>query len=73
MRAVVTAGAPKAIGPYNQGIVVGGLVYTAGQTPLDPATGEMVPGGIAEQTARAGAPRTPARTWRSSPKNRPCR
>ena len=53
MRAVVTAGAPKAIGPYNQGIVVGGLVYTAGQTPLDPATGEMVPGGIAEQTARA--------------------
>ena len=53
MRAVVTAGAPKAIGPYSQGIVVGGLVYTAGQTPLDPATGEMVPGGIAEQTARA--------------------
>jgi len=53
MRSVVTAGAPKAIGPYNQGIVVGGLVYTAGQTPLDPATGEMVPGGIAEQTARA--------------------
>jgi 2-iminobutanoate/2-iminopropanoate deaminase len=53
MREVATAGAPKAIGPYSQGIVVGGLVYTAGQTPLDPATGEMVAGGIAEQTARA--------------------
>jgi 2-iminobutanoate/2-iminopropanoate deaminase len=53
MRAVATPGAPKAIGPYSQGMVVAGLVYTAGQTPLDPATGEMVPGGIAEQTARA--------------------
>jgi len=52
MRAVATGGAPKAIGPYSQGIVVGGLVYTAGQTPLDPTTGEMVAGGIPEQTAR---------------------
>ena len=52
MRAVATGGAPKAIGPYSQGIVIGGLVYTAGQTPLDPATGEMVAGGIPEQTAR---------------------
>ena len=50
---VATAGAPKAIGPYSQGIVVGGLVFTAGQIALDPATGEMVAGGIAEQTARA--------------------
>jgi 2-iminobutanoate/2-iminopropanoate deaminase len=53
MRAVVTSGAPAAIGPYSQGISVGGLVYTAGQTPLDPGTGEMVAGGIPEQTARA--------------------
>jgi 2-iminobutanoate/2-iminopropanoate deaminase len=53
MRVVATPGAPKAIGPYSQGIVAGGLVYTAGQTPLDPATGEMVAGGIPEQTARA--------------------
>ena len=53
MRAVVTGGAPAAIGPYSQGIAVGGLVYTAGQTPLDPSTGEMVAGGIPEQTARA--------------------
>jgi 2-iminobutanoate/2-iminopropanoate deaminase len=53
MREVAAGGAPKAIGPYSQGIVSGGLVFTAGQTPLDPATGEMVPGGIPEQTARA--------------------
>jgi 2-iminobutanoate/2-iminopropanoate deaminase len=53
MREVATAGAPKAIGPYSQAVVVGTLIYTAGQTPLDPATGEMVEGGIAEQTARA--------------------
>lgn len=53
MRPVATDGAPKAIGPYSQGIVLNGLVYTAGQTPLDPATGEMVTGGIPEQTARA--------------------
>jgi 2-iminobutanoate/2-iminopropanoate deaminase len=53
MHAVATEGAPRAIGPYSQGIVTGGLVYTAGQTPLDPATGEMVAGGVPEQTARA--------------------
>jgi 2-iminobutanoate/2-iminopropanoate deaminase len=53
MRLVATEGAPKAIGPYSQGVVINGLVYTAGQTPLDPATGEMVQGGIPEQTARA--------------------
>ena len=53
MQPVATDGAPKAIGPYSQGIVANSLVYTAGQTPLDPATGEMVAGGIPEQTARA--------------------
>jgi 2-iminobutanoate/2-iminopropanoate deaminase len=53
MREVATGGAPRAIGPYSQGILTGALVYTAGQIPLDPATGEMVAGGIAEQTARA--------------------
>jgi 2-iminobutanoate/2-iminopropanoate deaminase len=51
--AVSTSGAPKAIGPYSQGIVANGLLFTAGQVALDPATGELVPGGIAEQTARA--------------------
>jgi|SRR3954468_18723302 2-iminobutanoate/2-iminopropanoate deaminase len=50
---VSTAGAPKAIGPYSQGIVVNGLLFTAGQVALDPGTGQLLPGGIAEQTARA--------------------
>jgi 2-iminobutanoate/2-iminopropanoate deaminase len=50
---VSTSGAPKAIGPYSQGIVANGLLFTAGQVALDPATGELVSGGIADQTARA--------------------
>jgi 2-iminobutanoate/2-iminopropanoate deaminase len=50
---VSTSGAPKAIGPYSQGIVANGLLFTAGQVALDPGTGELVPGGIGEQTARA--------------------
>ena len=50
---VSTPGAPKAIGPYSQAIVQGGLVYTAGQVALDPATMELVPGGVAEQAERA--------------------
>ena len=49
---VSTGGAPKAIGPYSQGIIAGGLVFTAGQIAIDPASGEVVPGGAAEQTAR---------------------
>ena len=52
MQVVATAGAPKAIGPYSQGIVANGLLFTAGQIGLDPATNEVVPGGVAEQTAR---------------------
>jgi 2-iminobutanoate/2-iminopropanoate deaminase len=54
MRNVVsTDGAPKAIGPYSQGIDSGSLVFVSGQIPIDPATGQFVPGGIAEQTERA--------------------
>ena len=53
LNSVSTSGAPKAIGPYSQGIVANGLLFTAGQVALDPRTGELVPGGIAEQTARA--------------------
>jgi 2-iminobutanoate/2-iminopropanoate deaminase len=53
MRPVATEGAPRAIGPYSQGVMSGGLVYTAGQVALDPATGEMVAGGVPEQTTRA--------------------
>ena len=50
--AVTTAGAPGAIGPYSQAVRVGNLVYTSGQIALDPASGQVVHGGIAEQTTR---------------------
>lgn len=50
---VSSPAAPNAIGPYSQAIVAGSLVYTAGQVALDPATMELVPGGVAEQTDRA--------------------
>jgi 2-iminobutanoate/2-iminopropanoate deaminase len=50
---VSTTGAPRAIGPYSQAVSVNGFIFTAGQVALDPATGELVAGGIAEQTARA--------------------
>jgi 2-iminobutanoate/2-iminopropanoate deaminase len=50
---VSTPGAPKAIGPYSQGVRANGFLFTAGQVALDPKTGELVTGGIAEQTARA--------------------
>ena len=46
IRSVTTAGAPKAIGPYSQAIVAGGLVFCSGQVALDPASGEPVPGDI---------------------------
>ena len=49
---VQTDRAPKAIGPYQQAIKVGGFVFTAGQIPLDPKTGNIVEGGIAAQTHR---------------------
>jgi 2-iminobutanoate/2-iminopropanoate deaminase len=49
---VATDAAPKAIGPYSQGVVAGGLLYTAGQVALDPATGVFHAGGIGEQTER---------------------
>jgi 2-iminobutanoate/2-iminopropanoate deaminase len=48
--AVKTNAAPGALGPYSQAIVAGGMVYCAGQIPLDPATGNIVSGGIAQQT-----------------------
>jgi 2-iminobutanoate/2-iminopropanoate deaminase len=49
---IETADAPAAIGPYAQATVTNGFVFTAGQIPLDPATGEVVAGGITEQTDR---------------------
>ena len=50
LRQVQTDDAPQAIGPYNQAIITGDMVYTAGQIALDPRTKEVVDGGIAEQT-----------------------
>ena len=47
---VQTEAAPGALGPYSQAIVAGGMVYCAGQIPIDPKTGNVVAGGIAEQT-----------------------
>jgi 2-iminobutanoate/2-iminopropanoate deaminase len=52
LQAVRTDEAPHAIGPYSQAIVSGNLVFTAGQIPLDPKTGELIGGDIREQTAR---------------------
>src|SRR5207247_2926722 len=49
MDIVVADGAPKAIGPYSQAVVVEGMVYTAGQIPLDPKTGGIVGNTTAEQ------------------------
>jgi 2-iminobutanoate/2-iminopropanoate deaminase len=49
---VSTKGAPAAIGPYSQAVKAGGFVFTAGQIPLDPETGDLVAGGIAEQAER---------------------
>ena len=49
---VATVSAPAAIGPYSQAIRSGNLIFTAGQIALDPATGQVVAGGIAEQTTR---------------------
>src|SRR3989338_1319197 len=42
--------APQPIGPYNQAVIIGNLVYTSGQIPIDPKTGAICPGGITEQT-----------------------
>jgi len=47
---IATDQAPRAIGPYSQAVRAGNLVFASGQIPIDPATGEFVPGGIAEQT-----------------------
>jgi 2-iminobutanoate/2-iminopropanoate deaminase len=47
---ISTDKAPRAIGPYSQAVRVGGFVFASGQIPIDPATGEFVAGGVAEQT-----------------------
>ncbi len=47
---ISTGSAPAAIGPYSQAVKVGDFLYCSGQIPLDPQTGEIVSGGIVEQT-----------------------
>jgi 2-iminobutanoate/2-iminopropanoate deaminase len=54
-RAISTAGAPGAVGPYSQGIVSDGLLFTAGQAALDPSSGVLVEGGIEPETERVMA------------------
>lgn len=52
MQKIETANAPAAIGPYSQGYIVNGMVYTSGQIPVDPATGSM-PEGIEAQAEQS--------------------
>ena len=52
LKQISTKHAPAAIGPYSQGIVANGFLFTAGQIALDPATGKIVDGGVVEQTER---------------------
>jgi 2-iminobutanoate/2-iminopropanoate deaminase len=70
-RVISTERAPKAIGPYSQAVAVpmGELLFCSGQIPLDPATGQLIAGGIDEQTTRvldniAGPRRSRMRLWR---------
>lgn len=51
-RIISTEKAPKAIGPYSQAVIHNGLAYLSGQIPLDPASGALAPGDIANQTER---------------------
>jgi 2-iminobutanoate/2-iminopropanoate deaminase len=52
LKTVQTDHAPAAIGPYSQGVIANGLLFTAGQIGLDPATGQVVSGGVVAQTER---------------------
>ena len=52
VRTVHTDRAPAAIGPYSQGVVAGGFLFTAGQIALDPATGQIVEGDVVAQAER---------------------
>jgi 2-iminobutanoate/2-iminopropanoate deaminase len=55
VKTVHTDQAPAAIGPYSQGIVANGLLFTAGQIPIDPVTGQIVQGDVVAQTERVMA------------------
>lgn len=53
MKAIHTAKAPAAIGPYSQAIEVNGMIFASGQIPVDPTTGHIVEGGIQEQAEQS--------------------
>lgn len=53
MKTINTSAAPAAIGPYSQAIEANGFVYTSGQLPIDPATGQFPDGGVKEQTRQS--------------------
>ena len=50
MQTIFTKNAPAAIGPYSQAKIACGMLFTSGQIPIDPASGEIVSGGVEEQT-----------------------
>ena len=52
LKTVVTDEAPKAIGPYSQGIIASGFLFTAGQIAIDPASGQVIVGDVRAQTER---------------------
>lgn len=52
MRTISTDKAPKAIGPYSQGIAASGFLFLSGQVPLDPGTGQLVQGTVQEEVTR---------------------
>ena len=53
METIIAPKAPAALGPFSEAIKVGELIFTSGQIPADPATGELAPGGIAQQTEQS--------------------
>ena len=53
METIIAPKAPAALGPYSAAIKAGELIFTSGQIPADPATGELAPGGIAQQTEQS--------------------
>lgn len=53
METIIAPKAPAALGPYSAAVKVGELIFTSGQIPADPATGELAPGGIAQQTEQS--------------------
>lgn len=52
-RVITSTAAPQAIGPYSQAVAAGNFVFVSGQLGIDPATGELVPGGIERETRKA--------------------